>query len=179
MEAFYARFCHGVLWPLFHSLPTDVTGRTDLYEAYVQANQKYLEAVALEYQEGDVVLVHDYELMLLPAMIRGRFPDAPVGFFCHCPFPSSEYYRMLPAREALLRGALGADLISFNHFDYVRHFLNACMRVRSRRPVVWSHAINLCPSHDDVGGFFFDFGAVPRRSSAWKAPRRGWNILEG
>ena len=166
VEAFYARFCHGVLWPLFHSLPTDVTGRTDLYEAFVQANQKYLsrrptsvpshhasspgekmsglvfefeanrdaprrylEAVALEYQEGDVVLVHDYELMLLPAMIRGRFPDAPVGFFCHCPFPSSEYYRMLPAREALLRGALGADLISFNHFDYVRHFLNACMRV--------------------------------------------------
>ena len=86
VEAFYARFCHGVLWPLFHSLPTDVTGRTDLYEAFVQANQKYLEAVALEYQEGDVVLVHDYELMLLPAMIRGRFPDAPVGFFCHCPF---------------------------------------------------------------------------------------------
>ena len=86
VEAFYARFCHGVLWPLFHSLPTDVTGRTDLYEAFVQANQKYLEAVALEYQEGDVVLVHDYELMLLPAMIRGRFPDAPVGFFCHCPY---------------------------------------------------------------------------------------------
>ena len=92
VEAFYARFCHGVLWPLFHSLPTDVTGRTDLYEAYVQANQKYLEAVALEYQEGDVVLVHDYELMLLPAMIRGRFPDAPVGFFCHCPYENSVLY---------------------------------------------------------------------------------------
>lgn len=127
--SFYERFCHGVLWPLFHSLHADVTGRTDLYEAYVQANQRYLDAVALEYQEGDVVLVHDYELMLLPAMIRARFPDAPVGFFCHCPFPSSEFYRMLPARESLLRGALGADLVSFNHFDYVRHFLNACMRV--------------------------------------------------
>ena len=92
VEAFYARFCHGVLWPLFHSLPTDVTGRTDLYEAYVQANQKYLEAVALEYLEGDVVLVHDYELMLLPAMIRGRFPDAPVGFFCHCPYENGVLY---------------------------------------------------------------------------------------
>ena len=83
-------------------------GSNDLYEAFVQANQKYLEAVALEYQEGDVVLVHDYELMLLPAMIRGRVPDAPVGFFCHCPFPSSEYYRMLPASEALLRAAPSA-----------------------------------------------------------------------
>ena len=65
---------------------------------------------------------------------------------------------MLPAREALLRGALGADLISFNHFDYVRHFLNACMRVRSRRPAVPSrHRRDSFPSHNEVGGFFFDF----------------------
>ena len=175
VEAFYARFCHGVLWPLFHSLPTDVTGRTDLYEAYVQANQKYLEAVALEYQEGDVVLVHDYELMLLPAMIRGRFPDAPVGFFCHCPFPSSEYYRMLPAREALLRGALGADLISFNHFDYVRHFLNACMRVRSRRPVVlWClHFIQTTRVHLAMTWVVsFSISRPFGRSRATNAPRR-------
>jgi len=184
VEAFYARFCHGVLWPLFHSLPTDVTGRTDLYEAYVQANQKYLEAVALEYQEGDVVLVHDYELMLLPAMIRGRFPDAPVGFFCHCPFPSSEYYRMLPSREALLRGALGADLISFNHFDYVRHFLNACMRVRSRRPVVlWClHFIHTTRVHLTMTWVVSFSSLRPfglRRSSAWSPRRRGWSIWAG
>ena len=136
-----------------------------------------------------MVLVHDYELMLLPAMIRGRFPDAPVGFFCHCPFPSSEYYRMLPAREALLRGALGADLISFNHFDYVRHFLNACMRVRSRRPVVlWClHFIHTTRVHLTmtwVVSFLIlrPFGPnrdAPRRSSAWSPRRRGWSTSGG
>jgi len=141
-ELFYAKFCQSVLWPLFHCIPTMASVTTtatagnlagarapDQYEAYVSANQQYLEAVAQEYQEGDLVLVHDYELMLLPAMLRARFPDVACGFFCNCPFPSSEFYRMLPAREALLRGALGADLVSFNHFDYVRHFLNACVRV--------------------------------------------------
>ena len=147
-ELFYARFCHGVLWPLFHCIPmmtsltkfeegeessrdaTLVGARaTDQYEAYLSVNQLYLEAVAAEYVEGDLVLVHDYELMLLPAMLRSRFPEISCGYFCNCPFPSTEFYRMLPAREALLRGALGADLVSFNHFDYVRHFLNACMRV--------------------------------------------------
>ena len=119
VEAFYARFCHGVLWPLFHSLPTDVTGRTDLYEAFVQANQKYLEAVALEYQEGDVVLVHDYELMLLPAMIRGRFPDAPVGFFLSLPVPLLRILPHAPGQRSfdLIRGA---PRCRFNQFQPLR-----------------------------------------------------------
>ena len=135
-----------------------------------------------------MVLVHDYELMLLPAMIRGRFPDAPVGFFCHCPFPSSEYYRMLPAREALLRGALGADLISFNHFDYVRHFLNACMRVRSRRFVVlrclhFIHTTRVHLTMTWVVSFLIlrPFGPsranrdAPRRSSGWNQHLLVWS----
>ena len=124
-ELFYARFCHGVLWPLFHCIPMmtsltkfeegEETSRdatlvgaraTDQYEAYLSVNQLYLEAVAAEYVEGDLVLVHDYELMLLPAMLRSRFPEISCGYFCNCPFPSTEFYRMLPAREALLRGAL-------------------------------------------------------------------------
>ena len=138
-ELFYARFCHGHLWPLFHCIPTmrsltnfregQTAHATDQYEAYLSVNQLYLEAVAAEYVDGDLVLVHDYELMLLPAMLRSRFPEIACGYFCNCPFPSTEFYRMLPNREALLRGALGADLVSFNHFDFVRHVLNACMRV--------------------------------------------------
>ncbi|KAJ8603386.1 hypothetical protein CTAYLR_004291 [Chrysophaeum taylorii] len=144
----YAKFCHGILWPLFHCIPSpglsDAAGigsRTrpktksslrsaaDQYEAYARVNSLYLEAVAEEYDEGDLVVVYDYQLMLLPAMLRKRFHDVACAYFVQCPFPSSEFYRMLPAREALLHGALGADLVSFNHFDYVRHFLNACMRV--------------------------------------------------
>ncbi len=132
VEAFYARFCHGVLWPLFHSLPTDVTGRTDLYEAFVQANQKYLEAVALEYQEGDVVLVHDYELMLLPAMIRGRFPDAPVGFFCHCPCGPASWLLASMASRGASRRAVSASLPSEER-DTASARLETCERRASIR----------------------------------------------
>uniref|UniRef100_A0A7S3K0H0 Alpha,alpha-trehalose-phosphate synthase (UDP-forming) n=1 Tax=Aureoumbra lagunensis TaxID=44058 RepID=A0A7S3K0H0_9STRA len=153
---FYVKFCHGILWPLFHCIPspglTDAAGigsrsgvqsskfesrrtpgnfrsASDQFEAYARANQLFLEAVAEEYESGDIVIVYDYQLMLLPALLRKRFPEIAIAFFCHCPFPSSEFYRMLPAREDLLRGVLGADLVSFNHFDFVRHFRNACMRV--------------------------------------------------
>lgn len=131
---FSQQFCQGVLWPLFHCIPTNLNaGLLDnflgQYEAYAHANRLYLDAVADVYEAGDLVLVFDYELMLLPALLRKRFPEITCGFFLHCPFPSTEFYRMLPVRTELLQGILGADLVSFNHFDYVRHFLNSCTRI--------------------------------------------------
>ncbi|CAM9812881.1 unnamed protein product [Discosporangium mesarthrocarpum] len=133
-ELYYHQFSQGVLWPLFHCIPTNLNeglldNFTGQYEAYAHANKLFLEAVASMYEEGDLVLVHDYDLMLLPALLRKRFPDVTCGFFLHCPFPSTELYRMLPVRRILLEGILGADLVSFNHFDYVRHFLNSCTRI--------------------------------------------------
>eukprot|EP00611_Tribonema_gayanum_P021695 TRINITY_DN4221_c0_g1_i4.p1 TRINITY_DN4221_c0_g1~~TRINITY_DN4221_c0_g1_i4.p1 ORF type:complete len:750 (-),score=199.55 TRINITY_DN4221_c0_g1_i4:3086-5335(-) len=130
----YDQFCQGVLWPLFHCIPASLNeGLLDnflgQYEAYAHANRLFLDAVAEVYEEGDLVLVFDYELMLLPALLRKRFPEVTCGFFLHCPFPSTEFYRMLPVRTELLQGILGADLVSFNHFDYVRHFLNSCTRI--------------------------------------------------
>ncbi|CAM9115789.1 unnamed protein product [Choristocarpus tenellus] len=133
-DLYYHQFSQGVLWPLFHCIPTNFNeGLLDnfpaQYEAYAHANKLFLEAIAGMYEEGDIVLVHDYDLMLLPALLRKRFPDVTCGFFLHCPFPSTEFYRMLPVRQVLLEGILGADLVSFNHFDYVRHFLNSCTRI--------------------------------------------------
>ncbi|CAM9666187.1 unnamed protein product [Scytosiphon promiscuus] len=133
-DLYYHRFTQGVLWPLFHCIPTNfnealLENFQSQYEAYAHANKLFLEAVAGIYEEGDIVLVHDYDLMLLPALLRKRFPDITCGFFLHCPFPSTEFYRMLPVRQVLLEGILGADLVSFNHFDYVRHFLNSCTRI--------------------------------------------------
>ncbi|CAM9278203.1 unnamed protein product [Laminaria digitata] len=134
-DLYYHRFTQGVLWPLFHCIPTNfnealLENFQSQYEAYAHANKLFLEAVAGIYEEGDIVLVHDYDLMLLPALLRKRLPDITCGFFLHCPFPSTaEFYRMLPVRQVLLEGILGADLVCFNHFDYVRHFLNSCTRI--------------------------------------------------
>ncbi len=82
-----------------------------------------------EYRDGDTIWVHDYQLMLLPALLRSRLPHARIGFFLHIPFPSSEVFRILPWRRKVLRGLLGADLIGFHTFAYMRHFLAALLHV--------------------------------------------------
>ncbi len=81
-------------------------------------------------QPGDMIWVHDYQLMLVPALLRERLPDARIGFFLHVPFPSSEVFRILPWRQQILHGLLGADLVGFHTFSYLRHFLGA---LHSRR----------------------------------------------
>ncbi len=132
-DLWYNNFCQGVLWPLFHGISTNIDGLLDnfqsQFEAYTLANQAFRDAVAEIYEEGDLVLVYDYTLMLLPELLRRRYPKISCGFFLHCPFPSSEFYQMLPVRKLLLEGILGADLVAFNHFDYVNQFLNSCMIV--------------------------------------------------
>ena len=133
-EHYYDRFCCSVLWPLLHSLPLNynkglLEGFAEQYDAYSHANQLFVEAVASVYEEGDYIIVYDYELLLLPSLLRKRMPEVKCGFFLNCPFSSIEFFSMLPVRENLLQGMLGSDLVSFNHFDYVRHFLSGCTRI--------------------------------------------------
>ncbi len=93
----------------------------------------FAKAVAKDVQDGDLVWVHDYHLMLLPQMLReeiGRSKsNVKVGFFLHTPFPSSEIYRILPVRDEILLGLLDCDLIGFHTYDYARHFLSSCSRI--------------------------------------------------
>ncbi len=132
-DLWYNNFCQGVLWPLLHCISTNISGLLDnfqsQFEAYTLANEAFRDAVAEIYEEGDLVLVYDFTLMLLPALLRRRYPKISCGFFLHCPFPSTEFYQMLPVRKLLLEGILGADLVAFNHFDYVQQFLNSCTLV--------------------------------------------------
>jgi trehalose 6-phosphate synthase len=80
-----------------------------------------------------LIWVHDYHLMLMPAMLREELGDkvknVKIGFFLHTPFPSSEIYRILPVREEVLEGVLHCDLLGFHTFDYARHFLSCCSRI--------------------------------------------------
>jgi trehalose 6-phosphate synthase/phosphatase len=126
---YYEGVCNGVIWPLFHYLvdrvPLDITD-DDIYE---RINERFAEAVAAHYRPGDLVWVHDYQLMRVPALLRRRIPDARIGFFLHIPFPSSELVRILPGRERLLEGLLGADLIGFHTAAYMRHFASSVLRV--------------------------------------------------
>lgn len=87
------------------------------------------QVVLDEYEDGDVVWVHDYHLMLLPTMLRQARPSMKIGFFFHTPFPSSEIYRVIPSRDELLYGVLSSNLLGFHTHDYSRHFQSAATRI--------------------------------------------------
>ena len=119
---YYEGFSNGVLWPLFHYLLDQVPLHVADWDAYVEANESFAEVVAANYRPGDLIWVHDYQLFLVPGLLRRRLPDARIGFFLHIPFPSEELFRTLPTRARLLEGLLGADLIGFHTPAYLRHF---------------------------------------------------------
>ncbi|MCC6766306.1 MAG: bifunctional alpha,alpha-trehalose-phosphate synthase (UDP-forming)/trehalose-phosphatase [Deltaproteobacteria bacterium] len=129
LRRYYDGFANGVVWPLFHylleRLPLEIHG----FDAYQAVNERFAEAIAAHHREGDVVWVHDYQLLLVPALVRRRLPRARIGFFLHVPFPSSEVFRTLPHRDHLLEGVLGADLIGFHTAAYMRHFATSALRV--------------------------------------------------
>lgn len=130
IEGYYHGFANRVLWPLCHysidRVPLDALG----WDAYREVNEAFANQVAHEFRSGDTIWVHDYHLMLLPALLRERLPSARIGFFLHIPFPSSEIFRLLPKGRELLDGVLGADLVGFHTFGYLRHFLTSLLHIK-------------------------------------------------
>jgi len=127
---FYYGFCNRTLWPLFHYFSSFVDYDPRTWQTYVHVNRVFCDALAALLEPGDTVWIHDYQLLLLPAMLRQRYPEASIGFFLHTPFPSFELFRMLPRawKEQLLEGMLGADLIGFHVHEYTQHFLQCVLR---------------------------------------------------
>ncbi len=129
IENYYYGFSNKTLWPLFHYFLQYAVFEQRLWETYRRVNRLFCEAVAEVADRESTIWVHDYQLLLLPAMLRERLPEAKIGFFLHIPFPSFEIFRVLPWRAELLQGLLGADLIGFHTFDYARHFLSSVRRI--------------------------------------------------
>jgi trehalose 6-phosphate synthase/phosphatase len=130
VRAYYDGFSNGVLWPLSHYLLDKV--QLDAHEdwlAYQAVNERFADVVAQHWKPGDLVWVHDYQLALVPALLRERCPAARIGFFLHVPFPSAEVFRILPWRNELLRGLLGADVVGFHTAAYAYHFTYACSQL--------------------------------------------------
>jgi trehalose 6-phosphate synthase/phosphatase len=111
-EGHYAHFCRSVLWPAFHYQMQETPRHTDYddysWKQYLKVNEAFADAIASRWKPGDRIWVHDYHLLCLPALLRARLPHAEIGFFLHTPFPSSEIFRCLNAREALLDGLIVA-----------------------------------------------------------------------
>ncbi len=129
-DLFYGGFCNNLIWPLFHYFPSYSVFNHEYFKAYKEANSKFCNEIVKILRPGDFIWVHDYQLMLLPEMIRKRVPDATIGFFLHIPFPSFEIFRLLPRHwgETIINGMLGADLIGFHTHDYSQHFIKSVKR---------------------------------------------------
>lgn len=129
VRGFYAGFSNETLWPLFHHFTQFAEFDAGNWAAYERVNRKFCDAVLEVARPGDTIWVQDYQLMLLPKMLREKLPDANIGFFLHIPFPSFEIFRILPWRRQILDGLLGSDLIGFHTYDYVRGFLSSIRRI--------------------------------------------------
>ncbi|CAG8630506.1 7182_t:CDS:2, partial [Diversispora eburnea] len=129
----YNGFSNSILWPLFHYHPGEISFNQEDWEAYEKVNNLFADAINDIVQDGDLVWIQDYHLMLLPSMLRERTGESnrniKIGFFLHTPFPSNEVYRILPVRKEVLNGVLNSDLIGFHTYDYARHFLSSCTRI--------------------------------------------------
>lgn len=130
-ERYYNGFSNSTLWPLFHYFPSLTEYKQENFEAYKKVNEAFAEKIEAVYQPGDLIWVHDYQLLLLPHLIRRRIPEAAIGFFLHIPFPSYELFRLLPTqwKKDLIEGVLGADLVGFHTHDYVQYFIQSAKMI--------------------------------------------------
>jgi trehalose 6-phosphate synthase/phosphatase len=129
LEKYYYGFTNKTIWPLFHYFSTYCSYEESEWQAYKKVNQKFLKKIAELAAPDDMFWIHDYHLMLLPSLLREKYPDSAIGFFLHIPFPSSEVFRSLPWRTEVLEGLLGSDLIGFHTYEYARHFLSSVLRL--------------------------------------------------
>ncbi len=123
LEEFYEGFSNATLWPLYHDVVAKPRFHREWWDSYVRVNQRFAERAAAQAAKGAMVWVHDYQLQLVPAMLRELRPDLRIGFFLHIPFPPSELFVQLPWREQILRGLLGADLVGFQRKGGARNFV--------------------------------------------------------
>ena len=126
---YYEGYSNSTLWPLCHYFYTFIEYENLYWNTYKQVNELFARTTLNLIGPNDIVWVQDYQLMLLPQMIRKSVDNVSIGYFHHIPFPSYELFRVLPERAELLEGLLGADLIGFHTHDYMRHFVSAAERV--------------------------------------------------
>jgi trehalose 6-phosphate synthase len=123
IEEFYEGFSNGTLWPLYHDVVAKPEFHREWWDTYVAVNQRFAEKAAAVAAEAATVWVHDYQLQLVPQMLRDLRPDLRIGFYLHIPFPPAELFQQLPWRRQLLEGLLGADLVGFQLSGAAQNFI--------------------------------------------------------
>ncbi|WP_374970521.1 trehalose-6-phosphate synthase [Terrabacter sp. BE26] len=126
---YYEGFSNDTLWPIYHDVIVPASFHREWWSSYQRVNQRFAEAVAEVAAEGATVWVQDYQLQLVPALVRRLRPDVRIGWFNHIPFPPVELFAQLPWRTQLLGGLLGADFLGFQRQADARNFIRACRQL--------------------------------------------------
>jgi trehalose 6-phosphate synthase len=123
VEEHYEGFSNATLWPLYHDVVAKPEFHREWWDSYTAVNRRFAEKAAEAAAEGATVWVHDYQMQLVPAMLRELRPDLRIGFFLHIPFPPTELFQQLPWRRQILEGLLGADLVGFQLSGAAQNFV--------------------------------------------------------
>ena len=144
-EEYYEGFSNATLWPLYHDTVAFPEFHREWWDAYVTVNRRFAEATAEVADDGAIVWVQDYQLQLVPQLLRELRPDLRIGFFLHIPFPPTELFQQLPWRKEIIEGLLGADLVGFQVPGGAQNFLRL-VRTRTKRRVE-RDKVNISGSH--------------------------------
>jgi trehalose 6-phosphate synthase len=129
VELYYEGFSNDTLWPLYHDVIAQPRYHRVWWDSYVQVNRRFADAAAAAAAPDATVWVQDYQLQLVPGMLRERRPDLTIGFFNHIPFPPYGIYSQLPWRTQIVEGLLGADVIGFQRTADAGNFQRAVRRL--------------------------------------------------
>ncbi|MFD5828846.1 trehalose-6-phosphate synthase [Lentzea sp. NPDC060358] len=161
VEDYYEGFSNGTLWPLYHDVVAQPAFHRHWWNAYVKVNQRFADATAKVAAQGATVWVQDYQLQLVPAMLREQRPDLKIGFFLHIPFPPVELFMQLPWRTEIIRGLLGADLVGFHRPGGAQNFLWLARRLVGLEPSRGTVGVRTRPGVVQVGDRTVRVGAFP------------------
>ena len=132
LETYYEGFSNDTLWPIYHDVIVPAHFHREWWQDYERVNQRFAEAVCEVAAPGAKVWIHDYQLQLVPALVRALRPDVRIGWFNHIPFPPVELFAQLPWRQQILEGLLGADYLGFQRTPDAQNFLRACRQLDGR-----------------------------------------------
>ncbi|WP_456236652.1 alpha,alpha-trehalose-phosphate synthase (UDP-forming) [Actinomadura logoneensis] len=166
IRLYYEGFSNATLWPLYHDVVAPPVYDRTMWDAYVRVNERFAEVTAKVAAKDAVVWIQDYQLQLVPALLRRLRPDLRIGFFLHIPFPPLELFWQMPWRRQILEGLLGADLVGFQLPGAAQNFVRLCRRLLDARTfkqdVFWegrtvrARAFPISVDADELGGLIAD-----------------------
>jgi alpha,alpha-trehalose-phosphate synthase [UDP-forming] len=162
VDGFYYGFCNGTLWPLYHDALVNPEYHRHTWKPYVAVNKRYAMEAADVLEPGDIAWVQDYQLQLVPQMLRELVSDVTIGFYLHIPFPPIEIFSRLPWRRQIIEGLLGSDVVAFQTRQSADNFARAVKRFTDavftgRRDLYWrGRPIHLQPAPIAIDPTDFD-----------------------